>query len=251
MLFSLLLIVPLVCAWGRIGHETVAYIAQNHVKTNLTSVLNFNGSLPFIANWPDRIRGRTHKYDKLHYVNVSPGSCEYTPSDCHKRRCVVAAIEDFGSHIDSVQSLSLLTHFCGDIAQPLHVTEKMHIGNNITVEFMGRKTSFHSLWDSGLINAFVTDQFQGNVSNFQNNLVKQSFSHDVSSVSPQQWANETAQVSCREDIWRDIHDGACIGKEYADRMRYIIENQLISAGVRLARIIDQYFDHKTIFIMQK
>ena len=54
---------------------------------------------------------------------------------------------------EKAEALKFIVHFVGDAHQPMHVSRKEDKGGNaIQVQFDGKGTNLHSLWDSGLIN---------------------------------------------------------------------------------------------------
>lgn len=49
--------------------------------------------------------------------------------------------------IDCQQALKWVIHFIGDIAQPLHASERDRGGNEFCVQFNGTMSNMHSVWD--------------------------------------------------------------------------------------------------------
>lgn len=234
------LCVQIAISWGRLGHALVGSIADAHLQSNLSSEFNFTGSLAGIASWPDQWRNVTHKYDRMHYVNLKGDMCSFNAQrDCPKKNCIVSALQHYSANIKNLTDLSLLTHFSGDIAQPLHVTDRAHVGNNVTVIFKRRKMSFHSLWDSGILNSRLSATFHSNYTSYAEYLVDLSTKVNVSSLSPSAWANETARLTCENPIWTNITNSLKITEEYYQFSINLIEKQIVLAGVRLARIIDR------------
>src|SRR5689334_18858800 len=49
-------------------------------------------------------------------------------------------------------ALKFLTHYVGDIHQPLHIgCKKDKGGNSIEVQLFSRRTNLHAVWDDGII----------------------------------------------------------------------------------------------------
>ena len=74
--------------------------------------------------------------------------------------CVVKGIQRYEAELKSAstraedrqQALKFLTHYVGDIHQPLHVgPPKDKGGNSIEVQLFSRKTNLHAVWDDGMI----------------------------------------------------------------------------------------------------
>jgi hypothetical protein len=96
-------------AWGTLGHETVAFIAQNFVaadtKVFFSSILNDYGTeyLAKVATWADSFRyTQAGQFSApFHFIDAGdnpPDSCGVKYSrDCGKSGCVVGAINNYVS----------------------------------------------------------------------------------------------------------------------------------------------------------
>ncbi|KAF9226225.1 phospholipase C/P1 nuclease [Gyrodon lividus] len=177
-------VIPEAFAWGAVGHEVVATIAQMHlhpsVMPKLCDILNYSEDchLAPVAAWADRIRGLP-KYrwtGPLHYIGATddyPSStCAFPGSGGWEGRTHINVLNGVrnttnvlqeyeqlrraGISTENVESyvadaLKFLIHFLGDMHMPLHLTGRDRGGNSNKVSFDGRTTNLHSLWDSLLI----------------------------------------------------------------------------------------------------
>jgi hypothetical protein len=96
-----------VSAWGTIGHDTVALIAQNFVSANTTAfaqkILSDTSStyLQSVANWADSYRETTAgKFSApFHFIDAEdnpPHTCSVDfQRDCGAAGCVVSAITNY------------------------------------------------------------------------------------------------------------------------------------------------------------
>lgn len=106
-LLALLATLPRSYAWGNLGHETIAYIAQSFVAPSTASycqgILGDTSSsyLASVATWADSYRytsaGRWS--EPLHFIDAHddpPTSCgvDYA-RDCGDKGCVVSAINNY------------------------------------------------------------------------------------------------------------------------------------------------------------
>ncbi|KAF3335853.1 Endonuclease 2 [Carex littledalei] len=103
----------------------------------LTKQLNSiaNGDLASECSWADVVRGAYPWSSALHYVDTPDNLCTYDYTrDCHDSsgatgRCVVGAINNYTAQLTTypsttynlTQALVFLSHFMGDVHQPLHV----------------------------------------------------------------------------------------------------------------------------------
>ena len=158
-------------AWGTLGHETVAYIAQHYVSDTTASwaqgILNDTSSsyLASVATWADSYRytAAGSFSAPFHYIDAEdspPSSCNIDfDRDCGEGGCVVSAIANYTQQLQQPGNLSdelvndalrFIVHFVGDITQPLH-DEALEVGgNDIDVTFNGTATNLHHIWDTNM-----------------------------------------------------------------------------------------------------
>ncbi|KAF2858186.1 S1/P1 nuclease [Piedraia hortae CBS 480.64] len=159
-------------AWGTVGHETVAYLAQRFVatetKTWAQGILNDTSTsyLANVATWADSFRNtKAGAYSApLHYIDAEdnpPDTCNVNFSrDCGSDACVVGAIANYTQRVSAspngdkyqyTDALRFIIHFVGDVAQPLHDEAIDKGGNNIAVMFQGSSTNLHHVWDTSIV----------------------------------------------------------------------------------------------------
>ncbi|KAH0834706.1 phospholipase C/P1 nuclease domain-containing protein [Lanmaoa asiatica] len=177
-------LIPQTYAWGAVGHEVVATIAQMHlhpsVMPKLCDILHYTEEchLAPVAAWADRVRN-IPKYrwtGPLHYIGAvgdyPSATCAFPGTQGWEGRThinVLNAIrnttnvlQEFeglrraGGQIETEPSyvqdaLRFLIHFIGDMHMPLHLTGRNRGGNGDKVAFDGRTTNLHTVWDSLLI----------------------------------------------------------------------------------------------------
>ncbi|KAI5809215.1 S1/P1 nuclease [Pyronema omphalodes] len=163
-------------AWGTLGHQSVALLAQQYLLPgtiqSVQTLLNDTTTtyLGDIALWADSFRYTPEGSFSggYHFVNghdaPPPESCEIIyPEDCPPEGCVIKAIGNYTERLKDYtlpvdqrqQALKFVVHFIGDISQPLH-TEAFGAGaNNLTVWFQGYKTNLHAAWDTAIPNAMI------------------------------------------------------------------------------------------------
>jgi len=172
LLFTLFFLhAPTASAWGGQGHRLVARIAETELtpqaRTAVAALLTGEAdpTLAGIASWADDLRredpGLGKRSAGWHYVNLAEHDCGYQPArDCPGGNCVVAALERQTALLADrsqpsavrAQALKFVVHFVGDIHQPMHAGyAKDKGGNDYQLQFNGKGTNLHSLWDSGML----------------------------------------------------------------------------------------------------
>ncbi|KAF2738667.1 hypothetical protein EJ04DRAFT_520320 [Polyplosphaeria fusca] len=268
---SLLAAIPQACAWGTLGHTTVALIAQNFAsKDTITFVQNLlnDSSATYMANvatWADSYRSTAEgKFSApLHYIDANdspPEICNVDfDRDCPEEGCVVSAIANYTtrvkdakvSNVEQQKALKWIIHFLGDIHQPLH-DEALEVGGNtINVTFSNTKTNLHHIWDSNMPEKLVGGYAISDAEKWSKTLIADitngTYANETSSwlegmniedaqSSAMVWATDSNAFVC-STVVPDGVDGV-EGKElegaYYDTAIPVIEMQIAKAGYRLA-----------------
>lgn len=305
LLSVLLLVSPTVDAWGKYGHQMVANIAwsrlSNETQAWIRSTLaidkeSMGSPLADVADWADVVRYSKfyHWSTPLHYVDVqddqidggcpvvNPGewtACHFDYArDCEKDICAAGAIANYSTRLaqnanEANVSLKFLTHFVGDIHQPLHSSRKTDKGGNtIHVSFdfepdkdlrihrerhgKSKSWNLHSIWDDGIIEKAMHDLYHGKREEFEQNLMDMI---EVYAASGQLslwlacadgrkkactsiWAEESLEFALswayRDLDGIDIHDGCHISDKYYLTRLQVVKGRIVAAGVRLAMTLE-------------
>lgn len=252
---SLLLVAPAALAWGPLGHRVVAELAWRQLNPEARAAVEklLNGSqwdeLADVASWPDEIRHESRyqqlwkRTRQLHYINFANRDCDYQPPrDCRHGDCVVAAIEHYENRLADrglspelrLRALIFVVHFIGDVHQPLHAGYRHDAGGNgYQVQFEGKGSNLHRVWDSGMLRTRHMDWKK--YADFLAAEGTVSLPPAIPGVkAPVQWAEE----SCR--ITRDIYPrGHKIGGAYVKKELPVADKRLREAGARLAAALNR------------
>jgi hypothetical protein len=258
MRFILILLVMLgsqqAFAFGQTGHKMIcdmAYqLSQPQTQVHIDALVKASGLDSFAVGcvWPDTLRDDdSFKWaSPLHYVNFSRHHHSVTQEDCAKQGCVLSAIADMQLRLQQDasdwQALLFLSHFIGDLHQPLHVSYADDLGGNRTkLAFFQQASNLHSVWDSGILTALGY--------NYNRNQQQQL----LQAISSQQgyrwqqntvidWANESAAITI--DIYAHYQPQMQIGDNYVMQYQTAIEMRIQQAAVRLALVLDQVFNYR-------
>ena len=235
--------------WWDLGHRIVARLADlrlaSHTRDAVRDILG-GQSMADASVWADNIKNYRHDADPLHYVNIPLRVKVYSPARyCPNGRCIIAAIErdrrvladPRASREERAEALRFLIHFMGDLHQPLHdADDNDRGGNQRLVSFLGHATNLHKVWDGELIDSSGVDQ-----ETYFAYLRGLMTSLDLSALergTVVNWAMEGHRIAA-EDAYGKIPRGGVIGREYVRANRPVIDRQLITAGVRLARVLNE------------
>lgn len=238
-------------AWGVTGHRVVAEIAQRHLNSKAKRELKkLIGAEPlaFWANWSDFIKSDTtwRFASKWHYVDL-PGHIgkddfirdikALTGENLYTQILAMKALlEDKSLPLEKKQTaLKFLIHLVGDLHQPLHVgRDEDQGGNKIQVTWFGKPTNLHAVWDEALV-----DFQQWSYTEYATVL-------DVASKTQvQQWQNSSYEDWFYEShvlsdkVYDNTPQDSKLRFEYNYQFVQDLNDQLLKAGVRLAKILNE------------
>ncbi|KRG66780.1 endonuclease [Stenotrophomonas terrae] len=245
-------------AWGAQGHRLVARIAEPNLhpatKAEIDRLLAAEpgASLSSIAPWADQLRGNDPDLGKRsaswHYVNMAEDDCAFSPpKHCANGNCVVGALQEQSallanrqlSDAERLQALKFVVHLVGDLHQPLHAGYGHDRGgNNYQLQFNGRGTNLHSVWDSGM---FYTLQL--NDDRFLQRLQALPSPGRLRAPDlqrdPALWAEQTCRIATRKGLYPSGHK---IDERYTATWEPVAEAQLRLGGEQLAVLLNQLLD---------
>jgi len=254
LLFSLALFhSPQAHAWGGQGHRLVARIADTELtpqaRQQVATLLagEPDPTLSGIASWADQLREHDpdlgKKSSSWHYVNLGENDCGYEPPrDCPNGNCVIEALKaqtallaDRSQPIDvRRQALKFVVHLVGDIHQPMHAGYAHDKGgNDFQLQFKGKGTNLHSLWDSGMIYDRHLDDDA-----YLAQLLALPATSPAKPVLPPDaaaWAKASCRIAIAPGVYPDKH---VLPDGYVATYRPIAEAALRQAGDRLAAILN-------------
>jgi len=163
-----------------------------------------------------------------------------------------------------VDSLMFITHFIGDIHQPLHCSRKSDKGgNSFKVHFEvhseeKNKWSLHSVWDTGIIVKSVQEMFNNSRDAFEDEILRLieteyadlidtwlSCSDGRDKLCTTKWGEESFEDALRysymSETGAEIVDNSTISFEYYKSRLPIVQQRLALAGVRLAGTLELLF----------
>jgi hypothetical protein len=144
---------------------------------------------------------------------------------------------------DRSDALKFVTHFVGDIHQPLHDETRFsadgkddHGRNLLPVTFFGQSTNLRTVWDAGIIMHTVF-AWGAYVTRLQTGWLN---GRDVSSLEgggPTEWATEAHRFA--QDVAYDVAADGALADDYYGKALHVVDRQLALAGVRLAHLLKE------------
>ena len=230
-------------AWGSEGHQVIASLAAARLtpvaraEVDRLLALEPGETLVSISTWADEHRNPAAA--PWHYVNFPRDSCAFDPRrDCPDGKCVVGAIarqlEVLASNApdeNRLIALKFLVHFVGDVHQPLHAgyfDDKG--GNKYQLQAFMRGSNLHAFWDTGLIR---------NLNEGTEVLTARLSRMPTPGKTADLDAAHAAEESCRIVGSPGFYPERRVGDDYIARFTPVMEQRLVTAGARLAGLLNR------------
>lgn len=231
-------------AWGNLGHQTVARLAQMQLtpaaQTQLAQLLALEpgSTLESISTWADDTRDAATA--SWHYINFPRGQCHYEAQrDCPEGACVVGAIERQSAVLvsrlpdaEKLVALKYLVHLVADMHQPLHAGHQDDRGGNrYQLQAFMVGSNLHALWDAGLLR-----QRGESLAQLSQRLLASGPHPTAAELA---WsAGKVAEESCRVVASPGFYPPHLVGLDYMDRFAPLLDQRLAFAGARLAHLLN-------------
>jgi S1/P1 Nuclease len=243
--------VPCAYGWGHEGHDLVARLAAARLTpkaaAQVAEILGPADTLVSTSSWADQVRNSRKETGPWHYVNISIDKPHLNMQrDCGDGNCVIARIEQFQARLADKnlpapqrrEALMFLVHFVGDMHQPLHCSDNNDKGgNDVKLEFFGRPTNLHSLWDSGLLARMGSEDA---LFEEMSRELTPKRARKFAKGNVRNWAEQShrqGQVTVYGKLPK--HETTLkLGEAYERPADLIVREQLERAGARLAKLLN-------------
>ncbi|XP_042470919.1 endonuclease 1-like isoform X1 [Zingiber officinale] len=265
---------PVAESWSKEGHILTCRIAQDLLDHEAAETVKHllpqyaNGDLSSLCTWPDQVR-HWYKYrwtSPLHFIDTPDEACTFDYGrDCKEDKCVAGAISNFTSQLlhyregssdrryNLTEALLFLSHFMGDIHQPMHVGfTSDEGGNTIHVRWFRHKSNLHHVWDREIILTALADYYDKDLAAFQeelqNNFTNGIWASDISSWGdcddllscPTKYAKESIDLACKSG-YNGVSEGDILADEYFSSRLPIVAKRIAQGGIRLAMVLNRVF----------
>ncbi len=235
--------------WSKTGHRVVGEVAENHLskkaKKAIAEILA-GQNLASVSTFADEIKADRSfsKYSPWHYVNY-PTDKQYSevpPSSDGDlmigiQKCLDVVKDPSSSTEDKAFYLKMLVHLVGDLHQPMHVGRlEDKGGNDIQLQWFGKGTNLHRLWDSNMIDdhGMSYTELAGSLPNLSK---KQKLAMQQGDMF--EWMEESRNIA--NELYDSVEVGEKLGYQYGYKYWSTVEVQLQKGGLRLAKVLNDLF----------
>lgn len=235
--------------WSKTGHRTTGEVAQRHLTRKAKKAIQklLDGqSLAFVSTFADDIKAdRAYKeFSAWHYVNF-PADKKYTEVEPSPhgdivvgiQKCIAVVKDENSTEEDKKFYLKFLVHLLGDLHQPMHVGRAEDKGgNDIQLQWFGRGTNLHRVWDSNMI-----DDYGMSFTEIANNLpvLSKNETKKIQEGDVFDWVEESKGLA--NDVYGSVEVGEKLGYQYSYKYWSLVETQLQKGGLRLAKVLNDIF----------
>lgn len=237
-------------AWSQKGHDTIAYIAEQHLSPEayeaVTTLLQ-GRSMIYWANWLDNASNTPeYEYSKTwHYKNIDADQT-YEESTINPKGDIVTALNTqiavLADTTVSVENrrlaLKMIIHLVGDLHQPMHMGHASDYGGNtIEVSYFGTKRKLHGIWDSQL----VESAHRWSYTEWQYNIdrISPEMEAEIGKGTIDDWGKETYLIA--EKVYDYFRPNSKVSYDAVAKWTPVIERQFLYGGIRLAKVLNDIF----------
>lgn len=235
--------------WGRKGHDAIAYIAECNLtkkaKKNIAKYLDH--SIVYYSSWMDDYRNTPeYKQTSEWHMAAVDENLFYTDAVRNPKGDAVSELEkaidklkNYKQLDDSTVAVNLkyIIHLTGDMHCPAHV---FYPDKKIwyKINERGQSYSYHSTWDTGIIE--TTHKWSYTEYQQQLDRCSKQEKKRIAAGTPREWFHETA-VDCQH-IYDMAPEGSELSTDFMNAAHPLAESQILKAGYRLARILNELFN---------
>jgi len=259
-------------AYWEYGHETVARIALDSVRPATRAKIKAllaqgrlldtpdcpAATIEQASVWADCIKPLGDRFAyaySWHYQNVDICKPFDLKAACKDGHCVSAQIERQARLLadtkvptrERLMALAFLTHFMGDLAQPMHAGDRGDLGGNRVAAnygLVGGRTNLHSIWDGFLAERAISTPPAG-----PGGLLAAISADDrarIAGGTVTDWSRESWEAA-RSQAYTSLLGDPCGAKTdvrptltEADVQSLIpeVRREIVAGGLRLARLLD-------------
>jgi len=257
-------------AWSANGHKIVADIAYWHLTPTVRQQVNaltkksFSGRplarFEQAAAWPDSLKNQdVTMFNAWHFINlpivrngVTPPPLEQENVAWATKQMEQTVASSRATPKERAMALAFLAHFVGDAHQPLHDSDLYSRrfpppagdqgGNTYTIQ-SPLAANLHTYWDQGVglfPNYQVTHRFvytRQLASAFLKQFPARSLQKSVHDVNPYHWTRQGYRIA--KQFAYTIPFDSKPQDAYIKQAQFDVKKQLVLAGLRLARILNQ------------
>lgn len=236
-------------AWGRIGHDAIAAIAERNLtpKAKKTIEKYIGHSIICDASWMDQFRN-SQGYEMTTRWHMGTVDADLQSTDAIRQPlgdCVeelenaIMRLKNYKEYNDSTVAVNIkyIIHLVGDMHCPSHIRYGGHKYKVRNLTLFGKKNNYHKIWDSSVLEA----NHGWSCTEYAEILDRATKKEKKAIVAgtPAEWFHDSAK-SCQVIYeWAESNDK--LGRNFVNGARDLTLDQITKAGYRLAHVLNELF----------
>lgn len=252
------------CAFGALGHQAIAALAEGmltpRAKAEVDALLapyaasGGPATLASVSTWADEIRMLRPHTRPWHYVTIQIGEAGYDSARADSSNVIkalkgqlgVLARPDAGRYARE-EALKWVVHLVGDLHQPLHAGEDRDKGGNLAKVQVNRRTyNLHEVWDHVILERLHLPLDSLLPMLKRRMAADTGFAARYARGTVESWADDTHAKAraCYLVNGRLLRKGikAQLDKAYLDAATLTLLDQMQKGAVRLAFALNRVLD---------
>src|SRR6478735_6520043 len=259
-------------AYWEYGHESVARIAWEQVRPDtrraIAQLLRQGrlletptcpvATLEEASVWADCIKPLNERFAyaySWHYQNVDICKPFDLKAPCKDGNCVSAQIERNARLLadrtvparERLMALAFLTHFVGDLHQPMHAGDHADLGGNkvaASYGVIGGRTNLHGIWDGWLAERAISTPPSGPSAILA--ATSRTDRDRLAAGTVEEWSREM-WGKARDVAYKTLVDDPCgaspaqrptLDEQKVRALIPLVRENVLEGGLRLARLLD-------------
>jgi hypothetical protein len=259
-------------AYWEYGHESVARIAwlqmRPDTRAKVAALLRQGrlletpecpvATLEQASVWADCIKPLGDRFNyasSWHYQNVDVCEAFDLKAACKDGNCVSAQIERNARLLadrrvptrERLMALAFLTHFVGDLHQPMHAGDHQDLGGNrvpANYGVIGGRTNLHGIWDGWLAERAISTPPGGAAALL--GQLPQAERERIAGGTVEDWSREMWEKTGSQ-AYRSLLGDPCrpapterptLDEAEVRSLIPLVRENVVAGGVRLARLLD-------------
>jgi len=257
-------------AWGGLGHRTVAAIAMRLIPQKAAKMdailkqLEKDNNFIDAASYPDefiRDHDPAGKFSSWHFADLRDDKKPFVCGEClfNELQDNLAIIHMGKDDKADAVAIAWVIHLVGDLHQPLHMTGRLRGGNDFHVTYRGKaacknfqggeaRVELHSAWDDCLVEELADGRGPEQLAtDLLGGITSYRGRSELSPAGSEPWLawGDQSHVLANSVAFDSLKDGADLSDGYIEgsgKALDVVQHQLLTAGIRLAYLLDQNFN---------